>query len=357
MRLAEDPTPQLRPPRDGAPDAPQRGVERALPQPRQRPRRGEQEVRVGEVERRLAVLLVAAVGQRGVAVAGGDGAEVAAVGEQEVEEELGVEGPVAGVVEDEDGVDFEVWRWGGDGGGGGVGGGERAGLRGVVGLEVVREGPDGRVGGDDVGGGDDAREAVARGAYQGGSATRVYMISSAGQTERQTGGDERAGRRAGLLFRNTAAAVAMPARDQHAGVPQRRLARGAVHQVRERRVALHEEARVEGDAEAVGQLRDAGGLGLAAAVGEQDEGDALRLEVLQGARGAGEGLGAAEEDTVDAKGGRGWGQWGVWGTVRSLGTEGGGGDGLECEGEVILLAVLVRGGCCLQSPPVGSSSG
>ena len=32
---------------------------------------------------------------------------MAVCGEEEVEDELGVEGPVAGVVEDEDGVDFE----------------------------------------------------------------------------------------------------------------------------------------------------------------------------------------------------------------------------------------------------------
>lgn len=51
-------------------------------------------------------MLVAVVGEGGVSVEGGEGAEVAGGGEEEIEEELGVEGPVAGVVEDEYGVDF-----------------------------------------------------------------------------------------------------------------------------------------------------------------------------------------------------------------------------------------------------------
>jgi hypothetical protein len=68
--------------------------------------RAPEEVRVAEVERRLAVLLPAAVGEGCGGVEGGIGAWVAAVGEEEVGYELCVEGPVAGIVEDEDGVDF-----------------------------------------------------------------------------------------------------------------------------------------------------------------------------------------------------------------------------------------------------------
>lgn len=101
---------------DGVPDALEGGVETALAQSREVVGGGPEEVRVGEVEGGLGILLVAAVGEEGVVVEGGEGAEVARVREQEVQEDLGVEGPVAGVVEDEDGGDAE--------GGWGAGGGE-----------------------------------------------------------------------------------------------------------------------------------------------------------------------------------------------------------------------------------------
>ena len=42
------------------------------------------------------------------------------------------------------------------------------------------------------------------------------------------------------------------------------------------------------------------GFGLAAAIGEKDEGDAVGLEIGKGAVSAGEGFGGAEEDAVDA---------------------------------------------------------
>lgn len=124
-------------------------------------RGGPEEILVREVERRLAVLLVAVVGEGGVAVAGGEGAEVAGVGEEEVEDELGVEGPVAGVVVDEDGVDFEGVGEGVRGGGGVRGVREGARVREVVGEEGAGEGPDGGVGGVDVGGGEGVGEAVS----------------------------------------------------------------------------------------------------------------------------------------------------------------------------------------------------
>ena len=79
----------------------------------------------------------------------------------------------------------------------------------------------------------------------------------------------------------------MPACDENACVFQRRLVLAAVHEVREGGVALHEEAGVQRDAEAVRELGDAVGFGFAAAVGEQEEGDAVGLEVLEGALGAG----------------------------------------------------------------------
>lgn len=71
------------------------------------------EVRVAVVEPRLRVLLVAAVGQVGVVVAGADSSQKAGVGEKEVKENLGVEGPVAGIVVDEGGGDVEVAGAGG----------------------------------------------------------------------------------------------------------------------------------------------------------------------------------------------------------------------------------------------------
>lgn len=87
---------------------------------------------------------------------------MAGLGEEQVGDELDVEGPVARVVEDEDGVDFE--------GGGKIlaGGVDWAGegavlVGGVDGVEERVEGVDGGVGGEDVGGGDDVAEAVGFG--------------------------------------------------------------------------------------------------------------------------------------------------------------------------------------------------
>ena len=82
-------------------------------------------------------------------VFGGEGSKVAVSGEKEVEDELGVESPVARVVEDHYGVDF--WGVLGDGfGGGGM-------------LRKGDERPDGGVGAYYVGGGEDVVEAVAIG--------------------------------------------------------------------------------------------------------------------------------------------------------------------------------------------------
>ncbi len=84
------------------------------------------------------------------------------MGEEEVGYDLCVEGPVAGVVEGEDCVDFEVGSgdWGGRGGEGVVEG-QGEGLRGEGGCGGGLEGEDCWGGGVDVGGGDDCLEAVA----------------------------------------------------------------------------------------------------------------------------------------------------------------------------------------------------
>jgi hypothetical protein len=63
---------------------------------------------------------------------------------------------------------------------------------------------------------------------------------------------------------------------------------------------LHEHALVHGDLQLVGDFGDALFFGLAAAVGEEDEGYALFLEVGEGLAGGGDGGGGAEEDAIDA---------------------------------------------------------
>lgn len=72
--------------------------------------------------------------------------------------------------------------------------------------------------------------------------------------------------------------------------------------VGEGRVALDEHACGEGDVELGAQVGDALVLVLAAAIGEQDEGDAVLLEVGERLVGAREGVGAADEDAIDAEG-------------------------------------------------------
>ena len=92
--------------RRSVPNAFESRAEAALAEAGEVIRRCPEEVRVREVERGLPVLEVAPVGQGRGVVFGREGAEVACVGEEEVKDYLRVEGPVAGVVEDEDGVDF-----------------------------------------------------------------------------------------------------------------------------------------------------------------------------------------------------------------------------------------------------------
>lgn len=64
-------------------------------------------------------------------------------------------------------------------------------------------------------------------------------------------------------------------------------------------MALHKHACIEGDGEEVAEIADALGLVLAAAIGEEDEGDAVSLEVGEGFGGVGKGSGGAEEDAVN----------------------------------------------------------
>lgn len=71
-------------------------------------------------------------------------------------------------------------------------------------------------------------------------------------------------------------------------------------------MALHKHFCVQGDLEAAAEFFDARGFGFSAAVGEEDEGDAVGAEVGEGVVGAGEGGAAAEEDAVNAGG---WVSW------------------------------------------------
>lgn len=56
---------------------------------------------------------------------------------------------------------------------------------------------------------------------------------------------------------------------------------GSVDELTEGRVRLDKVVGGQGDAQLLGQVADAVGLGLSAAVGEQDEGDVVVLEKLQ----------------------------------------------------------------------------
>ena len=63
---------------------------------------------------------------------------------------------------------------------------------------------------------------------------------------------------------------------------------------------LHEHRCVEGHVEELAKLLYAFVFRLAAAIGEEDKGDAASLEMRESAVSAGEGFRGAEEDTVDA---------------------------------------------------------
>ena len=64
-------------------------------------------------------------------------------------------------------------------------------------------------------------------------------------------------------------------------------------------MALYEHADVQGHFEMVGDFLDSLSLALPAAIGEEDEGNALFLEIAEGFASTGKGIGAAEEDAID----------------------------------------------------------
>jgi len=188
------------------------------------------------------------------------------VAQHDVEQQLAVQPPVARVVEDHDGVDLEAL-------GRGVGSVEVDGPwqgpreRRVVGAEVAAEGPDIWIGGVDIAWRHDVLEPVLL-------------------------GDEAAG-------------IAVAAADEDGFVA---VAGGAVGsgEFGERRVRLDQ----LGDVDVAGgregefsvEVFCALGFGLAAAVGEEDEGDVVFAEIGETLRGAGDGGRGAQQDAVYVEG-------------------------------------------------------
>ena len=66
-------------------------------------------------------------------------------------------------------------------------------------------------------------------------------------------------------------------------------------------MALYEHADVKGHFEAIADFLDSLRFGFTAAIREEDEGNAMLLEIAEGFAGAGKGTGAAEEDAIDTK--------------------------------------------------------
>ena len=89
---------------DGAPDTLQSFSEPALAEPIEVICCGPPQVWVREVQWWLAILLEATVGKGRVVVEGGEGPKVAGVRKEKVKDELGVESPVARIVEDENSI-------------------------------------------------------------------------------------------------------------------------------------------------------------------------------------------------------------------------------------------------------------
>ena len=64
-------------------------------------------------------------------------------------------------------------------------------------------------------------------------------------------------------------------------------------------MALDEHAHIEGHFEVIANFLDSLRFGFTTAIGEEDEGNAMLLEIAKGFAGAGKGIGAAEEDAID----------------------------------------------------------
>lgn len=74
----------------------------------------------------------------------------------------------------------------------------------------------------------------------------------------------------------------------------------AIRQLGKRRMRLHEHGCIEGHLEELAKLLHAFLLRLATAIGEENKGDAVLLEIGEGAVSAGERFRGAKEDAVNA---------------------------------------------------------
>ena len=105
-----------------------------------------------------------------------------------------------------------------------------------------------------------------------------------------------------LRFGYLTALIALSTNDQNCLVLQRcliRIGRRSVHEFGEWSMALDEHVRVEGDIEQAAKIAHAFRFVLAAAIGEEDEGNMVALKVGEGWGGGGEWGGGAEEYAVD----------------------------------------------------------
>ena len=62
---------------------------------------------------------------------------------------------------------------------------------------------------------------------------------------------------------------------------------------------MYEHAHIEGDFQAIAGFLDSLRFGFTAAIREENEGNAVLLEIAEGFAGTGERIGAAEEDAID----------------------------------------------------------
>ena len=104
--------------------------------------------------------------------------------------------------------------------------------------------------------------------------------------------------RGGSRFEDGAALFVVGSRHQDRLVPE---AVGAVEEFLEGRVGLDEVVCRQRHAQLLGEVLDALRLVLAAAVGEEDEGDVVLVQELQDLGGAGNRPGDVQQDAVDAR--------------------------------------------------------
>lgn len=259
VRLSDHPSLKLVAIGQPPPDTRHGRLERALPEAWKVEAGAPEQVRVAKVQRWLSVLLPTARGESGVAVLGRVRAHVALLGEEQVDNELDIVGPIARVVEDEHGVDLEGVAQAHAGPGRKNGLGQRARGRSVDGVEERLEGENLRMGLEDVGGCDDVLKAVGL-------------------------GDQPAFLRVGACHEDGLLPKAV----------------GPFDELAERRMRLNKVVGRELDAKFLAKVFYSFGLVLAAAVGEEDERDVVIVQELEGFGSAGNGRRDVEENAINA---------------------------------------------------------